>query len=149
MVRPNLRTAACLRFNNHCHPDNTLGTFVARREFSIGPLGQRPVGAHPCDVAGPATRWLFTLGPNEAHKYLLGSRAPDGEGGLPGFLTGGRLAGNWAGAVAEALRLARDFRARVAVDSADVLHVGRALLSGAGGSIFDFHARALGSILPL
>lgn len=77
----------------------------------------------------------------EARKYLHGSGAKDWETDLDGFLTGRRLAGNWTGAVAKALRLAREFRARLAVDSADVLHVGWALLSGAGVfASFDRHS---------
>lgn len=67
----------------------------------------------------------------ETRKYLLGANAADWEADLDGFLVGRRLPGDWAVAVAEALRLAREFRARLAVDSADVLHVAWSLAVGA------------------
>ena len=55
----------------------------------------------------------------EARKYLHASGEEDWEEGLEGFLLDRRLPAEWDAAVASALRLARDFKRRLAVDSAE------------------------------
>ena len=78
----------------------------------------------------------------EARKHLHFRQVADWEADLDGFLLNRRLADEWRAAIAQALRLARDFRARLAVDSADTLHVGWALSIGA--DVFASFDRASG-----
>lgn len=59
----------------------------------------------------------------EARKYLHGSNATARESDLDDFFPAGGSWRDWPLAVAEALRIAREFRARLTVDSADMLHV--------------------------
>ena len=67
----------------------------------------------------------------EAKKHLYQSGEGEWEEDFENFAAGKRLADQWSGPVLQALKLARDFKARLAVDSADTLHVAWALSIGA------------------
>lgn len=69
----------------------------------------------------------------EARKHLYQAREDDWEPNMETFLDGPaqRLSDEWSAPILQALKLARDFNERLAVDSADTLHVAWALSVGA------------------
>lgn len=77
------------------------------------------------------TMWVSPLAEYEAKKHLYQSGEQDWQEDMENFLQRRRLADEWSGPILKALRLAQDFKARLAVDSADTLHVAWALSIGA------------------
>lgn len=69
----------------------------------------------------------------EARKHLYQARLKDWEANLDTFLGSHaqRLADQWSAPILQALKIARDFHERLAVDSADTLHVAWAVSIGA------------------
>ena len=74
---------------------------------------------------------ISPLAEYEARKHLHQAGPAEWEKELNGFLRGRLLGDQWSAAILQAVKMARDFKARLAVDSADTLHVGWALAVGA------------------
>lgn len=101
---------------------NALAPAVVYSEARTGPM-ERLMAKHRRDVF-----WWSPLADYELRKYLWSVPEELWAEDLPlalGRVT--RLSTGWEAAVEQALKLAHDFRGRLAVDSADVLHVGWAL----------------------
>ena len=80
----------------------------------------------------PQTFFVSRLADYEARKFLTRLADPDMEDGLNQLLANKFTLGKeWEGAILQALKIARQLKDRLWVDSADTLHVGWALSIGA------------------
>lgn len=95
--------------------------------------GERTQQMHRLLRASKGPFYVSPLADYEARKMLCQLTGDDGEEYLEAiskeFLN--RLQGGWDAAILQSLKIARHFKSRLAVDSADTLHVGWALSVGA------------------